>query len=234
MIDSVKTLKLRQQIQIVERIDEELTILKSTVIDIDVDNNIFYIYNPIYKNRIYTISKEKKYEFRYVDEKTGIYSFEGMVLKRYKEKGLYILEVQFLGNGKKIQRREFFRINVIKNLVIKQPIDEEFKNSIKMMEKKNRIKFDSEKYVLKDISGGGLGFYSNKKFRMGTILIAVLNLGSCNVEVLVEVVRVIDINDVQGRYLIGVSYLHLPSQKRSTIINFIFDRQRQLRQKGLI
>jgi c-di-GMP-binding flagellar brake protein YcgR len=234
MVDSVKMLKLREQIEIVEQIDDELVILKSTIIDVNVDKNIFYIYNPIYKNRIYTISKGKKNEFRYSDDKMGIYSFEGKILRRYKEKSLYILEIKLLGNGKKVQRREFFRIDLIKSVVINEPIDEKFKNSIKMMEQKKRIKFNLEKYALKDISGGGFGFYSNKKFEMGTILIASLNLGSHDVDILVEIVRIIDIKHVQGRYLIGANYLHLTSQKRSIIINFIFDRQRQLRQKGLI
>jgi c-di-GMP-binding flagellar brake protein YcgR len=234
MIDSIKFLKIRGSIQIMEQIDDEITSLTTTIIDIDSDNNIFNVYNPIYKNRIYTISREKKYEFRYVDEKTGIYSFEGKVLKRYKENSLYILEIEFLGNIKKIQRREFFRINIIKNLIIKEPIDDEFRNSLKMIELKDKIKFSTVTYSLKDISGGGLGFYSKDKFKLGTILIANLNLGLNNLEILGEIVRVIDISDSETKYLIGVRYLHLSPQKRSIIINFIFEKQRQLRQKGLI
>jgi len=231
-MESIKMLKPRERIQVIDKIDNEKIELSSTIIGTDFENDKFLIYNPIYKNRIYTLSKEKIYEFRYIDEKTGIYSFDGMILSRIKEKKMYILKIKFKGNFKKIQRREFFRIDVIKNVVIKEPQAEKYKESLKMIDLIDKIQFDEKKYLIKDLSGGGFGFYSKDKFFIGKIIVAKFNVGINDLEVMGKVVRVIDIDD--NKYLIGVQYLHLTTQKRSLIINFIYERQRQMRQKGLV
>jgi len=233
-MNTIKMLKPRGNIQIIEEVNGERVELKSTIIGVDSENNRLLIYNPIYKNRIYTLSRDKIYNFRYIDNKTGIYSFNGKILNRIKEKGLYILKVELLGELKKIQRREFFRIDVIKNIIIKEPYEEEYSESLKMIELIDKIKFSEKKYLLKDISGGGFGFYSNDKFSIGKIIVSKLNLGTEDIEIMGKVVRVITMDGENKKYLIGVQHLQLTTYKRNLIINFIYEKQRQMRQKGLI
>ncbi|MDM8533102.1 PilZ domain-containing protein [Clostridiaceae bacterium HSG29] len=233
-MESIKMLKTRGNIHVLEEIDGERVELKSTIIGVDYENNRFLMYNPIYKNRIYTLSKDKTFVFRYIDNKSGIYSFNGKILNRIKEKGLYILKVELLGNLKKIQRREFFRIDLIKNVIIKEPLEEKYKESLEMIELIGKIEFSEKKYLLKDISGGGFGFYSNDKFAIGKIIVAKINLGMGDIEIMGKVVRTISIDIENKKYLIGVQHLQLTTNKRNLIVNFIFERQRQMRQKGLI
>lgn len=234
MIDIMEVLAFGDSIKIEEKKGDESFFLESTIVDIDVKKNIFKIYNPIYKKRLYMLSKEKKYTFRYIDKRSGIYSFEGTVIKREKEKGLYILTVKFKGNTKKNQRREFFRIKVMKKVTVKEPLEKNFKNSKKMLEFKKRIKFKSEEFVLKDISGGGIGFYSNHKYEKNTIIIVELVLLDKKIEVLGEIVRVIPDVNSDYNFIIGVKFLNLDSKTRSDVVSFIFSRQRELRKKGLI
>jgi len=233
-MNTIKMLKPRGKIQIIEEVDSERVELKSTIIGIDSEDNKFLIYNPIYKNRIYTLSRDKIYNFRYIDNKSGIYSFNGKILNRIKEKGLYILKVELIGELSKIQRREFFRIDIIKNIIIKEPFEEEYKESLKMIELIDKIKFNEKKYLLKDISGGGFGFYSSDKFQIGKIIVSKLKLGTEDIEIMGKVVRVIKMDSENYKYLIGVQHLQLTTYKRNLIINFIYEKQRQMRQKGLI
>lgn len=234
MVDIISLMEIGANIQIIDKKNSEQLFLNSTIIEIDRNNKTIDIYNPIYENRLYTISKKKIYIFRYVDKNSGIYSFEGIILDRIKEKGLYILKVKFNGNVKKIQRREFFRINLMKNVLIKKPINEKYYQSDKLIEHAKYINFLEKIYPISDISGGGLGFYSNKRFDKKIRVVAEINLSESKISVISEIVRVLDTKDSNNKYLICLKFINVDSSTRRIIINFVFGRQRELRKKGLI
>lgn len=233
-INIIKSMTSGESIDIViEKSNEEID-LNSTIIDKDLNNKTFTIYNPIYQNRIYTMSKNNLYNFRYIDENSGIYSFKGEVIRRFKEKSIYLLEIKYKGNLRKIQRREFFRIETYKKIILEIPSSKKYFESDKLLDLYDSIDFIKGKFLLKDISAGGVGFFSNTKFKLNQRFIINFNLNNLTVKVLGEVVRNVEVNENDKKYLIGVKFEKLDSKKRRKIINYVFNKQRELRKKGLI
>jgi c-di-GMP-binding flagellar brake protein YcgR len=90
------------------------------------------------------------------------------------------------------------------------------------------------KATSRDISGGGMRFHSKEIIELDTELEMKLNLTSHNqVSVCGKVVRCFPMDTIPG-YSIGVEFILLDKKDREKIIKFIFDRQRELRQKGLL
>lgn len=233
-INIIKSMTSGESIDIIVEKSEEEINLNSTIIDKSINNKTFTIYNPIYKKRIYTMSKKKLYNFRYIDENSGIYSFKGEVIKRFKEKSIYLLEIKYKGSLRKVQRREFFRIDIFKKITLDIPTSKEYFESDKLLDLYDSIDFIKGKFLLKDISAGGIGFFSNTKFKLNQRFIINLNLNNLTVKVLGKVVRNVKAKENDKKYLIGVRFEKLNTKKRRKIINYVFNKQRELRKKGLI
>jgi len=236
MNDLLNLIKIRDQLTIVVKKDDEMIDLKSSFIEVDQKEKSFKIYNPIYKNRVYGLVLDKIYKFRYVDDKSGIYSFDGRIIKRIKEKQIMIIAVKFEGNVKKSQRRSFYRMDLVKRVIIKLPMDESIDDAIKLEKHKNQVQFFPREILLKDISGGGFGFLTDDNYTSGDVFMAEMNLDGTDVQVICKVVRKsMNVTDkIKYKYSIGVEFKCLDTNTRRKIINFIFNKQRELRKKGLI
>jgi len=236
MNDLLNVMKIRDQLKITVEKDEEFIDLKTSIIEINSKDELFKVYNPIHKNRVYTMVIDKIYKFRYIDDKSGIYTFDGRIIDRIKENQIFILVVKFEGNVEKSQRRAFFRMDVIKKIRINLPMDERIDTAEKLEKLKKQVQFYPKEILLKDISGGGFGFLTNHTFAVGDIFLAEVNLDGTMIEVIGKVVRKNKILDDQNdyKYSIGVEFKCLDTKTRREIINYIFNKQRELRKKGLI
>lgn len=236
MNDFINLLKMRDQLTIIVEKDDDVVDLKSSVIDIDHEKNQFKIYNPIYKNRIHTMILDKVYRFRYIDEKSGIYSFDGRIINRSKERQILILIVKFEGNVEKSQRRSFYRMELVKKVKIKLPMDESVDSAEKLEKSKAEVQFFPREILLRDISGGGFGFLTDDNYAIGDVFLVDINLEGTNIEVIGKVVRKRSTSNDKNKYKysIGVEFKCLDTKIRREIINFIFNKQRELRKKGLI
>jgi c-di-GMP-binding flagellar brake protein YcgR len=236
MNDLLSVIKIRDQLTLTVEKDDGYIDLKTSVIEINQKEELFKVYNPIYKNRVQTMVIDKKYKFRYIDDKSGIYTFDGRIVERTKDNQIYVLVVKFEGNVKKSQRRAFFRMDIIKKIKINLPMDEGIDTAEKLEKLKNQVQFYPKEILLKDISGGGFGFLTNHTFAVGDIFLAEVNLDEKIIEVIGKVVRKNTVSDNQNdyKYSIGVEFKCLDTKTRRDIINYIFNKQRELRKKGLI
>jgi c-di-GMP-binding flagellar brake protein YcgR len=127
-------------------------------------------------------------------------------------------------------------MDIIKKVKIKLPMDEKIDTAEKLEKLKNQVQFYPKEILLKDISGGGFGFLTNNTFAVGDIFLAEVNLDGTIIEVIGKVVRKNTISDSKNdyKYSIGVEFKCLDTKTRRDIINYIFNKQRELRKKGLI
>ena len=236
MNNLLSVIKIRDELTITIEKDDEYIDLKTSVIELDQKKETFKIYNPIHKSRVYTMVIDKIYKFRYIDDNSGIYTFDGRIIQRVKEKQILILVVKFEGNVEKSQRRAFFRMDLIKRVKINLPIDERVNSAEKLEKVKQQIEFYPKEILLKDISGGGFGFLTNDIFSIGDVFLAEINLDGTIIEVIGKVVRKNTIPNDQNNYKygLGVEFKCLDTKTRREIINYIFKKQRELRKKGLI
>lgn len=236
MNDLLSVLKIRDQLTLTVEKDDGYIDLKTSVIEINQKDELFKVYNPIYKNRVQTMVIDKIYKFRYIDDKSGIYNFDGRIVQRTKDNQIYVLVVKFEGNVQKSQRRAFFRMDIIKKIKINLPMDKRIDTAEKLEKLKNQVQFYPKEILIKDISGGGFGFLTNHTFAVGDIFLAEVNLDGTMIEVIGKVVRKNTVSDNENdyRYSIGVEFKCLDTKTRRDIINYIFNKQRELRKKGLI
>lgn len=88
--------------------------------------------------------------------------------------------------------------------------------------------------ITNDLSGGGLRFNSKVELEIDTELELSLNIpGKGKISVGGKVVRCFPLERVTG-FSVGVEFTIIDKTDREKLIRFIFERQRELRQRGLI
>lgn len=157
--------------------------------------------------------------------KGNLYNFKGRIIERGTVDNVAILAVEQTGDIKKIQRRNFFRFKWIKKIDFM--IEE-----INGEKEKNTVYYEA---VTKDISGGGIGFVTKKRLHIDDKIIIILVLKKTNViKVKGRVVRCCKNNNYNNLYEAGIVFEEISPKTRRDIIKFIFYKQAELKQKGLL
>lgn len=221
MIKEQNTFNIGDRIELIRINTKKRNIYPSQILDI-LDKEIIVVSGPIYKSEIILIHKDEIIEVSYIIENKGRYSFKAKVLRKEYEK-IYTLILQKISNIKRFQLRGFYRLSV--NI----PVIKKF--SIKEDHEQKTI---SEECRTKDISGGGLKLYSNYQHEVGDIVSCQFNIEERQIEVKGSVVRIEKVDTFDYNYGLGIKFVGLDERDRDKIIQFIFLKQRLLREKGLI
>lgn len=145
------------------------------------------------------------------------YEFESVVLQRIK-KPIYFILIEEPEELKRIQRRDYFRL--------------ELDSIVKIQQEKKNGSVKKREVKMLDISGGGIQIRTKEQYDLDDkIKISfnrVLNLSDL---VKGEIVRKQKDNFDSYRY--GIKFIDLNRADREKIIQWIFSLQRKLRKKGL-
>jgi len=163
----------------------------------------------------------------YQDEALGQYSFITKVIGIKKEKVPFlILEMPNKNQIERIQRRGYLRVPVKVEASYKLISHEEIDWNIV--------------HVI-DLSGGGLQFIlptpnlAKKGEEIECWLILPFKNGSIeHIKFLGEIVRAIKPNEESQVYWVSVKFTNIKEAMRAKIIRFVYERQVQLRNKGII
>ncbi|MBM7613679.1 flagellar brake protein [Alkaliphilus hydrothermalis] len=208
-------LKIGERIEIESRqfasADEQIV---SQVIDIRDDSLL--IINPIKQGIPYPLTLGHQIKVIFYRGDKGIFRFNAVVKKRIN-KSLIIYEIVPTGEADKIQRRFYYRLELVRKVVLK-PRDQD----------------EEIDCMMKDISGGGMKVYSKTPLSVGTKVDCTIHLRDNEIiKVSGRVVRSYREPDI-NEHVIGISFKDISENTRSKIVSFIFERQRLLRKKGLI
>mgnify|MGYP005851431677 CR=1 FL=1 len=163
----------------------------------------------------------------YFTMKDDLYKFNSSVLQRWTRGNLSFLKLEVLGDIRKIQRREFFRLE--SNVPVKYRI-------IKLSTDDKDNKEPMKSCVTKDLSGGGLCLRIREEVERNSLIKGEVDLGpEKKIPFVGEVIRV-DIIDggKKYKYEIGISFKKIKKNDKEEIIRFIYSEQRRLRRKGFI
>ncbi|MDD3704562.1 MAG: PilZ domain-containing protein, partial [Clostridiaceae bacterium] len=134
-----------------------------------------------------------------------------------------LLRLKGISEINKIQRRDYYRLRIFREIEVRQIID------------KNEKKYgESFKGNLQDISSGGLMFSTKEQFDEKDLLEFTLDLNDHKMVVLGIVVRRNLNESYRSPYSYGIKYVDLNMADRNAINRFIFEEQRRLIKKGLI
>jgi len=103
-----------------------------------MDANYLYISPPIYKGKRYSLRKDQKITMFFYREK-GVYQSDAQVVNQI-DTNIVTFVLKPLGDMRKIQRRNFFRLPIVAPAVLK---------------KQQGDKLVEFQCIMKDLSGGG-------------------------------------------------------------------------------
>ncbi|MGF7057147.1 flagellar brake protein [Brassicibacter mesophilus] len=193
----------------------------SQVLDI-IDERTYSISGPIHKGTIVPISLNSTIEITYFKEERGRFLFKATVLSR-EEKGVYRLIIRRIDKIIRFQQRDYYRLTINKNVTITHSfMDGDIERVVE------------ENCVTKDISGGGIRFLCDFKYKLKDVLSFELKINDSEIVSIGEVVRVKKSDSSDYNYEIGMRFIELSNVDRDILIRFIFEQQRKLRRKGLI
>ena len=209
------------RIELIRKESEKIKLYPSQILDITGENT-YIVSGPIHKNRIVLLHRFEKIGVSYLVENKGRYAFEARILKRDHGK-IYKLEIEKISDIKKYQQREFYRFET------SIPVTKEM--TIKTKDGEDTV---SELCRTKDISGSGVKLLSNLKHSIGDKVKCKFNIKDHPISVQCEILRVENIDTFDYTYGLGVNFIDISEEDRDIIIKFIFEKERLLRERGLI
>lgn len=209
--------------------------LKSELVEIVTDEKIA-ISIPSYNGRRYPLDVGKHLKVYFKKEDVGVCNFSGLVVARKLEDHTPLLFIQAVSAVEKQQRRDYFRLSVITDVIFKLQsgvVIEKQVNNGKVIDVEIPT-YREVAVVTRDISGGGLRAMVGERIEMGSQILVDILLDNERIAVKAEVVRCQLFDDTVKRYDCGLRFLEVEEKDRSRIIAFIFEKQRNLRKKGLV
>ena len=177
---------------------------------------------PMFEGRPILINPKDAVRIFFFREE-GSFCFKGEIVERFKLKNMVVIRVKQISSIKKIQRRQFYRLKVV------LPIE------FTVLDEENKAKNSILEGSCIDISGNGLGLYTDYRLEVNTIIECKISLDNED-QLLVKgkVVRVGLTHGLAYKYDAGITFHEITDRTRDELIKFIFNKQRELRKKGFI
>lgn len=191
---------------------------------------------PIYNGRRVPLEIGRRVRVFFKKEDVGVCNFNGLVVSRHLEGEMPSLHLQLVSAVDKNQRRDFYRLQLVTDVIFRLQTGVAIE---KQVDNGKVIEVEIPSYrdiavVTRDISGGGLRAMVGEHFNPGQQITVIILLEDERVEVTAEVVRCQLFDSTVMRYDCGLKFLDVDEKDRSRIISFIFEKQRNLRKKGLV
>ncbi|GAB6137635.1 flagellar brake protein [Halanaerobaculum tunisiense] len=206
-----------------------------------IDNQTFVINTPFSQGDPIPVAINNRVNIK-LRETGGIYIIPVRVIGREID-ATQLLRVKLRDQVTKVQQREFFRLEVYEStnyriIVSNQPEIEEFLTDLTTREttgQQEEINFSNEAF-LQDISAGGAKLLTDEQVAKESIIELEMEFIDTSFDrILAQVVRQSERDkDVERRYELGVKFINCRRRKRDELTKWLFAKQRELRQKGLI
>jgi len=200
---------------------QDKTSYPSQVLDIIADD-ILEVRGPFYKNNFVFVSPREKLRIVFVIKDKGKYQFDAEILNIDYE-GIYKLKIRRISEITKLQLRNYFRFDI--SIPVKKYFTIIEENEEKILEENCRTK---------DISGGGMKLYSNYQHSVGDKITCEFKVGEYLITTKAKVVRIEKVDTFEFDFALGIEFVDIKERSRDRIIQFIFSKQRELLEKGMI
>lgn len=177
----------------------------------EISNESILINIPCGEGEYYYLEEEKEYEMNYYNG-SMYYIFNTTLIGKEKESNnnMPLYRIKYPYNVKKIQRRDFVRVDFIDYL------------------KYRRIENDNNSWkdgMILDMSGGGLRVTTNEVLNEDDVVILKLNISDEEIELEGKIVR--DIGSGAKGKIYGVEFIDISEGKRDKIIREVFKQMRK-------
>ncbi len=135
-----------------------------TVIEKQIDDENFLVYSPIEKGHVIPVRTGEQLEFVFVilepeNNQYDVYSFMTIVVAREIQDSIPMLMLKRISPPKKVQRRDFYRLSIVKTILIENIKDDK-----------------TIEIITQDISAGGMQAISPKKLDFDSEYLVYMNI----------------------------------------------------------
>lgn len=206
--------------------------LDTMVYDV-VSQDEILIHNPLKEGRLYMIPMGIKVNMFIKKPDLGVVIFEASLLVRRKIGSVYTISCQNLNGFQKQQRRNFFRVNLYKDMEVfymrnerLEPVEHLILDPEDAKEEMVKIKA-----TLLDVSGGGIGIKSSVPLPEGVYVYSTFNFLQVPINIHGVIVRSVESQKYLGEYELGIAFENLSREAVRKIASFVFSRQQEARRK---
>lgn len=215
----IKGLEINEKIDVVVKNGEYEGSYLCKVAEINKDE--FKVTAPFHKGEIVPLRTGSKVQVFFTGN-SAAYVFVAEIKAR-ESKPLAIFTLERISDVKRIQRREFFRVEA-KIKARYRVIDENDEQEDKEV--------DWEDTMTIDISASGLKLVADESMPANGKLEVMVNIPS--LESVPFKTRIINNYNLPDGRAVGLEFIEINQNQQDTIISWLFDYQRELRQKGLL
>lgn len=185
----------------------------------DITNNSLKVVTPYKEGSLVPLRVGLKLDV-FFNGKYAAYKFQSQIMARQNE-NIAVLVLAFPPTKvSRIQRREYFRLELRKKLKYRI-LDDNFEPTTQL----------KETYTV-DLSGGGLKMVISEEIPLASILdiyLPIIELGDIPIRA-----KVLKINQENDYQTVSLEFIDIDEKTRDIIISYLFDYQRKLRQRGLL
>ncbi|KLU65038.1 flagellar brake protein YcgR [Desulfosporosinus acididurans] len=183
----------------------------------EVGEKILTVGAPYEKGEVVPLREGTKVIITFWDNLSA-YEFEGEIMQRIAVP-IPLFVLKFPDAIKKVQRRNFVRVPASFSISYRTVTDEGLS--------------DLFRGTMVDLSGGGVRFITNESVENKALLYVLLGIPNGEIQTSGRVCRTAKIEETK-RYDVTVEFSDLTERERDHIIRCVFERQREMRKKGLI
>jgi len=221
----------------------------SQMIDFEEDN-VIIVAAPIHNGMRMVMHKGAYYRLYFYAEK-GLFQCDCIVLQTFREKKMILQRVKIISEPEKVQRRRYFRIKCLHEILYRKISEEEYLLKEKLIspgylhpdertEIRKALAAMENKWspgVIIDLSGGGCKFTSDEELSQGDKIRIKLDFVLKNdlkkLDIVADVIASQKKPERAGKYEHRVEFTGITQNERDLLIKYIFEQERKLRQKSL-
>ncbi|MCH5264889.1 MAG: flagellar brake protein [Lachnospiraceae bacterium] len=199
---------------------------------------------PIYENRLVPLDIGDEYQICFFTN-AGLYQCRARIQRRYTEKKMHVMDVIFLTELKKFQRRKFYRLDCMFSVKyriiseVERTLRERLEKGDFESEEKRQDCLDSLEQIPKewmdgtisDLSGGGMRFHSSKELEKDGIVEVRLPLSfRSGILPMTFILRVVACTHYEGSrvaYEIRGEFENIKDSEREIVVKYVFEEQRR-------
>lgn len=189
---------------------------KSLIIDID-DNDCIKINLPVYDGEYLMEDVGKELDINIYSKSGRCYNFNSEIMGKSKEGSIPCYELCSPYNIRRIQRRNFFRVDIVN--------DTNYKNITGIKDKSKIEEMPFEKAMMIDLSGGGMRLKFKGQVNKHDIFLIKIDVKNLEMLLKGEVVR-IETNEELEK-ICGIKFLDITEIQVDKIIEELFEIMRK-------
>lgn len=173
---------------------------------------------PIYENRIIPLEVGDDYQMVFFT-RAGLYQCKGRVRRRYSEDRMHVMDILFLTDMEKYQRRKFYRLDCMFQIKFRMISDEEEQTE------------EWKEGMVSDLSGGGMRFHCKTELpqdaKVEIMLPLSLQKGFVPIRFRLKVLSCAYYEGSRTAYEIRGEFEDVKDSEREIVIKYIFEEQRR-------